>query len=69
MPRNDKDASRPGRPPKSPEGKREVIHLSLSPEAAKKVKRLCDRPISPISTSAMIEHLIMEAKEPFQTPV
>jgi hypothetical protein len=38
-----------------------TMHLSLSPEAARRLKALCDRPISPIDHSAMVEHLIMGA--------
>jgi hypothetical protein len=51
----------PGRPPKSPEGRREIIHICLSPQASRALTALCDRPIEPISKSAMIERLILDA--------
>lgn len=57
---NEAKVAKPGRPPKSPEGKRVTVHLSLSPEASRALKALCDRPISPIPESTMVEHLIMQ---------
>lgn len=52
---------RRGRPTKSPEGPRVVLHLTLSPEAHKLLGILCDRPVAPIPMSAMIEYLITAA--------
>ena len=48
-----------GRPTKSPEGRRVLFHISLSPRAWETLNKLCDRPITPLEKSAFIEHLIM----------
>jgi hypothetical protein len=57
-----------GRPPKSPEGRRATIHVSLSPRAIEVLKTLCRRPIAPIDRSAVLEYLIMERAEQSLSP-
>lgn len=52
-----------GRPTKAPEGKRITFHISLSPRGLETLNRLCDRPITPIEKSALIEHLILKESE------
>jgi len=52
---------RVGRRTLSPEGRRIVVNLTLSPEAIRAAKRLCERPIAAVPLSTMVEHLIMQA--------
>jgi hypothetical protein len=61
MSQNDRENRKTGRPTKSAEGKRVVVHLSLSPEAHRALRALCQREIAPIPDSSMVEHLVLEA--------
>jgi hypothetical protein len=55
---------RAGRPPKSPEGRRVVHHITLSPEATEVLAALCRTPIAPLAKSHVLEHLILKEKRP-----
>jgi hypothetical protein len=49
-----------GRPRRSASGLREIVTISLSPEARALLNSWCERPVAPIPASRMIEDLIWE---------
>jgi hypothetical protein len=54
-----KASKTPGRPTRSPSGRRQTLHITLSPEALEALERIRHRPIASISQSEMIDHLII----------
>lgn len=66
MPNAEKIKKPMGRPPRSPSGKKQLVHIALSPDAREALRFLCDRDVAPIPASAMIEHLILHARDLLQ---